>query len=515
MPGKRISMKKVHEILRLSMEEGWSQREISNSVHLGKTTVQRVLQKVGDSGLTWQQLKGMSEIQLIETVLYPPRRLPSQTKKPLPDWTQVRKQLLEKGVTLMLVWMDYKHDHPDGLQYSQFCSSYKAWLKSADLTLRHRHVAGDKLFVDFSGLKVPWLHLPSGEIQEASIFVAVLGASNMTFVQAVANESLPSWISAHVDAFAFFEGAPQAIVPDNLRSGVARACRYDPDTNPTYHSLAEHYGTTVMPTRARKPRDKAKVEVGVQIVQRWVLAQLRRQTFTSLQEINDAICPLLKHLNSKVMRRYGVSRQQLWQETEKAALRPLPSEPFEIPIWKTAKVNIDYHVEFERRYYSVPFSAVGTQVLIKATRQLVRIFQGDAVLASHPRLEGPLGQFQTLAEHMPPRHTAYLKWTPERILEWAESTGPSTKSYCQEVIAHRKHPEQGFRACLGILRLGQKFSAERLEEVCSQALGMKVYSYRVIERLLQERAKSQPRKRTRPQTELPHHENIRGSSYYN
>jgi transposase len=468
-----------------------------------------VLAKVRAAGFDWAALSSLREYEIVQKIIHP--GMPGGSAKPQPDWAAIRMELLKKGNTLALAWMDYKEDQPHGLQYSRFCELYRQWDQQSRLVLRHNHIAGDKLFVDFSGLTVPWLDLATNTIRNAEIFIAVLGASNFTFVKAAPDQTLKSWLELHVDAFIFFGGVPKAVVPDNLRAGVSRACRYDPDTNPSYLSLAEHYDTAIIPARAYKPKDKAKAEVGVQVVQRWVLARLRRMTFTSVAEINKAIPQLLAQLNSRVMRHLGVSRKELFDRYEKPALKYLPESPFELSSWKLAKVNIDYHVEFGRHYYSVPYRFVGLEVRVKVTRSLVEIFHMDDCIARHKRNDLMIpGRFTTLAEHMPPQHAEHVKWTPERILDWAQKSGPATRELCERVIANRKLPEQGFRSCLGILRLGKCYDENRLEAACASALRMRTVTYRVIEELL----KRETATVVSAESKIPAHENIRGSNYY-
>lgn len=516
MPRERTSMRKTKEILRLSLAEGLGQRDIALSTGVGKTTIQELLAKVKAQGKTWEDLKHMRETEIVEQIAFPGHKPKSSSKGSTPDWSRVRSELLKKGNTLALLWMDYRQEHPMGIQYSQFCLRYRMWEKESHLVLKHHHVAGEKMFVDFSGLTVPWIDRHTGEIHEAQIFVACLGASNYTFAKASSDQSLSRWIDLHVAAFDFFQGVPKAIVPDNLRSGVSRACRYDPETNPTYLSLAEHYNTAIIPTRARKPRDKAKVEVAVQIVQRWILAILRRQTFTSIEEINEHIKPLLENLNNKTMRHLGASRKELWEKYEKPELKELPNVIFEIPTWKIAKVSIDYHIECGRHYYSVPFRYVGAEVRIKLTRSLIEVFHQSEIISTHKRVENAHYRHSTIAEHMPPKHAEYVKWTPEKILDWAQTSGKATRTFCEQIIASRKHPEQGFRTCLGVLRLEKTYDQDRLEKACSMALGMKSYRYRtVLDILRSKKDKVNQNKKSIPTpVNIPAHENIRGSSYY-
>ena len=511
MPRSRTSMRKTKEILRLALNERLPQRQIAQSTGAGKSTIQGILIKAKAVGLVWEQLQDLSEAEILTRLNLMPT---NQKRLPEPDWAAIHQEMMKKGVTLALLWLDFKQEHPEGVTYSPFCAGYRKWRKKKSLTMRQHHPAGKKLFVDFSGLCVPWLDLESGELRNAEIFVAVLGASNYTFAKAVKDQSSLSWLNCHVAALEFFGGVTEAIVPDNLRAGVSRACRYDPDTNPSYLALAEHYGTAIIPTRAYKPRDKAKVEVGVQVVQRWILAILRRQTFTSVYEINVFLKPLLDNLNAKIMRHLSISRRELFESIEKAALKPLPVDRFESAEWKTAKVNIDYHIEFERHYYSVPHKFVGEKVDIKSTILSVEVYCGGKRIAIHPRIRA-IGRHTTLPEHMPPSHQAHAKWTPERIMNWAEKTGPKAFELCQKIIEGRSHPEQGFRACLGIMRLGKRNSYERLEKACEMALEMRSLRYKTVQDILKNESNKKPRPlKIVPPIQIDHHENIRGANYY-
>lgn len=511
MPRPRISMRKTKEILRLALSEGLPQRQIAQSTGASKTTVQDILAKAKAFDMEWEQIKDLREAAIVARLL-PCRR---EAAKPDPDWNYVQIELTKKGTTLLLLWLDYKQENPEALSYSRFCQRYRDWKKTSSLSMRQHHTAGDKLFVDFSGLGVPWIDIETGDIQKAEVFVAVLGASSFTFAKATADQSSRSWLDCHIAALEFIGGVPAAIVPDNLRSGVSRACRYDPDTNPAYLSLAEHYETAIIPTRAYKPKDKAKAEVGVQVVQRWILAILRHQTFTSVQEINQFLGPLLDKLNNRIMKHRSASRRELFETIDKPALKPLPSQRFSSPEWKIAKVNIDYHVEFERHYYSVPFTFVGKKIDLKATSLAIEIYYQGERIAMHLRVRGVIGRHSTLPEHMPPAHQAHAEWTPERILGWAADTGPKTEELCKKILESRRHPEQGFRACLGIMRLGKDYSSERLEKACSIAIDMKTLRYRAVQDILKNEIdrKVRPLKIVASQV-IEHHENIRGANYY-
>jgi transposase len=506
-------MRKTKEILRLALNEGLAQREIALSTGVGKTTVQEIVARAKQAGLEWTDLQHVHEPDIVSQ-LYP-RPQGAKVKKDA-DWPAIDRELKKKGNTLSLLWLDDKEENPDGMGYSSFCEHYRQWKKSCGLTMRQHHPAGKRFFVDFSGLTVPWLDLESGEMHEAEIFVAVLGASNLTFVRAVKDQSSASWLDCHVRCLTFIGGVPETIVPDNLRSGVSRACRYDPDTNPAYQWFAEHYGTAIIPARAYKPRDKAKAEVGVQVAQRWILAILRRQTFTSIAEINIQIQILLEKLNNRIMKHLGTSRRQLFEEIEREALKPLAPIAFSFPAWKIVKVSVDYHIEFERHYYSVPHSFVGKSVDIKATVSTVEIFEGGKRIAIHQRYGGRPGRHTTLPEHMPASHRAHAEWTPERILQWAEESGSHVVELCRRIMEGRPHPEQGFRSCLGILRLGKNHGQDRLDKACEMAISMKSLRYRTIQDILRSGSDRKVRilKPTKP-AQIQHHENIRGADYYN
>ena len=509
MPRERISVKKVKEVLRLALAQGRSQREIARATGVGKTTVQDVIARAEAAGIEdWEAIKGDREHKLIEK-LFPPT--PGE-KRPEPNWATIKTELMRKGMTLSLLWIEYSDGLANALRYSQFCRRYRDWEKRLTISMRQDHKAGEKCFVDFSGVKVPFIDKVTGEIRESEIFVGVLGASNYTFVRAVPDQTLSSWIDCHAKMFAFFGGVPEIVVPDNLKSGVTKSCRYEPETNPAYRECAEYYDVAVIPTRTYAPKDKAKVEVGVQIVERWILMRLRKQTFTSVHEINQAISGLLVELNNRTMRRYNKSRKELFDAVEKPALRPLPASEFELSAWKKAKVNIDYHVEVARHYYSVPFKHIGKNVDIRFTRKKIEVFFDGEIIAHHGRSYDE-GKHTTIAAHMPPKHVACADWTPERILNWARESGVEVKTLCEKIIASRHHPEQGFRSCLGVLRLGDKYTVPRLKKACELALKKPSPSYKIVKTILQTNQDLKSPTKPAPIVHIAH-ENIRGAEYF-
>jgi transposase len=425
----------------------------------------------------------------------------------------VHRELKRKGVTLVLLWQEYKEITPDGLQYSQFCEAYRQWAGKLDLVMRQSHRAGETLFVDYAGQTIPVVDPRTGEVHATAIFIAVLGASNYTFAEATWSQSLPDWIGSHVRAFAAFGGVPQVVVPDNLKAAVSRPHRYEPPLNRTYADLAQHYGVAIVPARAARPRDKAKVEVGVQVVERWILARLRHQTFFSLLELNTAIAGLLGPLNQRPFKKLAGSRQSVFEALDRPALRPLPIQPYAYAEWKFVRVNIDYHVDVEGHYYSVPYTLVKQQLEARLSAHVVEIFHKGTRVASHQR--SPLkGRHSTVVAHMPKAHQHYAEWTPHRLILWAAKTGEATAHVVEAILASRPHPQQGFRACLGIMRLGKRYGEERLEAACQRAIRIGACSYKSIESMLKHELDQQPLPAPPAAAPVITHGNIRGAQYY-
>ena len=409
--------------------------------------------------------------------------------------------------------MEYKDTHPEGYQYSQFCEYYRRWNATLDLVLRQEYRVGEKMFVDFAGKTIPIVNPQTGEIRAAEIFVGVLGASNYTYAEACESQELPFWIKAHINAFEYYGGVCQIIIQDNLKSGVIKACRYEPELNPTYRDMAAHYGTAVIPARVRKPKDKAKVETGVQLVTRWITAVLRKETFFSLQELNKRIRELLERLNNRPFRKFNGSRKELFLKIEKAALKPLPVERYEYATFKEVMVSMDYHVELEGHYYSVPYQIVKAHVEAKLTLSTVEILYNGKRVAMHKR-SYEKGSATTVNEHRPKAHQKYLEWTPSKIMSCAQKTGPATANLVDIIISTKPHPEQGYRSCLGILRLGKKYTDERLEAASERAIALKSFSYKSVKSILRTGFDKQPIKQKEVMIPI-HHQNIRGSDYYN
>ncbi len=506
-------MRKLKEVLRLRFELGLGQEQIARSCSIAQSTVSGYLRRAQRAGLGWPLPESWEDQQLEEALFGRPLRRVYEHRKPQPDWARIHEELQRHAhLTLQLVWEEYRQAHPEGYGYSRFSELYQRWRRHIDVVLRQEHRAGEKLFVDYAGATIPIYDPRGGPTRPAVIFVAVLGASNYTYAEATASQELENWIGSHIRAFEFYGGCPQLVIPDNTRSGVSRACRYEPDLNRTYHEMAVHYGVAVLPARPYKPRDKAKAENGVQLVQRWIVAALRHQRFFSLTELNAAIRELLDKLNRRPFRKRPGCRASLFAELDQPALQPLPAQRFEFHQWATARVNIDYHVEFERHYYSVPYTLTGQLVEIRATLTTVEIFQRGQRVASHARSPQHY-QATTVPEHRPKSHQQHLAWPPSRLLQWAQSVGPATVQLFATILKSKPHPEMGYRSCLGILRLGQRYSTERLEAAATRAVSTGACSYHSMKSILERSLDRQPF--TAPQTRPPlEHDNIRGASYF-
>jgi transposase len=513
MPAGRLSMRKIREVLRLKYECGLTNRQIAKSCAVSRPAVAGYVRRAQAAGLSWP-LPEMLDDATLERELFPPPILASTNTRPEPDWSEVHQQLkAHKSVTLSLLWEEYKACRQQGYQYSWFCEQYRTWRGQLDLAMRQEYRAGEKCFVDYAGQTIPIVTPKTGQIREAQLFVAVLGASNYTFAEATESQALPDWIGSHVRAFTYFHGVPAITVPDNCKTGVTHPHRYEPDLNPTYQDLASHYGTAIIPTRIMRPRDKAKVEAGVLIAERWILARLRNHTFFSLRELNAAIEPLLERLNAKDFKKLPGSRQSWFESVDRPALKPLPAYPYVYAEWKKARVNIDYHIEVQGHYYSVPYQLRQKQLDVRLTNSTVECFYKNNRLASHARSYHK-GRHTTCREHMPKAHQQYLDWTPERLIRWAHKFGPATASVVETILASRIHPQQGFRSCLGILRLGKAYSQERLEAACHRAVRLDAYAYKSIESILKRGMDRQALPEEHKQVPLQQHGNIRGPEYY-
>lgn len=512
MARKKLSMRQIQEILRLKHQNQLSVREIARSCSLAASRVGDYLKRAEAASIAWPLPDGITEEELTRQLFGGTCPQPPTQELPLPDWRYIQQELRRKGVTLRLLWQEYHETNPQGYGYSRFCELYRAWAQTLDPVLRQVHVPGEKMFVDWAGQTVP-IHNPDGTVSEAQIFVAVLGASNKTFAEAFANQQLPSWIAAHCHAYAFFQGVARVTVPDNPKTGVIKACRYEPMLHRTYQEMAAHYGTVVIPARPKRPRDKSKVEAGVQIAERHILAALRDQRFFSIGELNQAMEPLLAKLNDKPFQKLEGSRDSWFEHHEKPKLLPLPATPFELATWSTAKVNIDYHVVVDNHYYSVPYTLVHQQLDVRLTDKTVELFKAGKRVAAHVRSH-QAGRSTTVEEHRPKSHQKYLQWTPGRMIEWAKNVGPECAKVVEKILEDRPHPEMGYRSCLGIIRLGKAAGNARLEAACRRALHFGTCSYSSIKSILEKQLEAQPLEQELP-LPSPIHSNLRGGPYYN
>jgi transposase len=513
MAQKRLSVRKIREILRLRHEQGLSHREVARSLSMGATSVGDCLSRFRAMNLTWQEALIFSDEDL-ETSLYPKKNI-RQEAADCPNWPDLHRELRRKGMTLQLLWEEYKEQSPGGYQYSQFCFRYKKFVRSVEYVFRNDHRGGEKLFIDYAGMTVPIQDRATGDLHKAQIFIATFGASNYTYAEATWSQKIPDWIGSHQRAFIFFGGVPEVLVPDNLKSAVTKACRYDPDINPAYHEMARHFGCAVVPARARKPRDKAKVENAVLVVERWILAVLRKRQFFSLDELNQEVKILLTRLNSRPFKKMSGNRAEHFAQLDRPHLKPLPEKLFEMAEFKLAKVNINYHVEVESHSYSVPHTLVQERVEIRYTATVIEIFHQGVRAASHPRSYRKWG-YTTVEEHMPLSHREHVSWTPERLSRWAAKSGVQTQKVTDSIMAAKTYPQQGYRAVLGLMRMGQTFGQDRLEAACARAIQIGSPTYKSVGSIL---------KRCLDQTQmplgeeflsdkLPPHSNIRGREYF-
>jgi transposase len=505
-------MRKIRDVLRLHFQGRLTNRQIAQSLGLSRSTVAEYLGRAETAGLGWPLPEGLDETTL-EQRLFPPFFLFDSRPRPQPEWASVHRELRRDGVTLFLLWQEYRAVHSEGYQYSRFCELYGRFVGKLAPSMRQVHRAGERIFIDFSGKKPHLVDPRTGEVIEVELFVGALGASGYIYAEATMGQDLLCWIGAHQRMFVFYEGCSAILTPDNLKSGITKPCRYEPGVNRTYEEMADYYGAVVIPARVRKPRDKPKVELAVLLAQRWILARLRNRTFFSLAKLNAAIWELLPSVNDRPIRRLGVSRRQLFEDLDRPALKPLPPQPYELAEWFQGKANIDYHMEVDDNFYSVPYQIRQERLEARATITTVEIFFHSRRIASHPRQWGK-GKYATLSEHMPASHRAHLEWTPSRLIEWAGKTGPATAQLAAHIMENRPHPEQGFRSCLGLMRLSKKHGAERLEAASRRALHLRSYSYQTVKNILATGTDRLPLEDEVPALPLSPHENVRGADYY-
>ncbi|MCC6650825.1 MAG: IS21 family transposase [Candidatus Eisenbacteria bacterium] len=512
MATERLPMRNIREILRYKWSLGRSHREVAASLGVSVGAVSGVERRARAAGLDWAAAEAFGDDEL-ETRLYGDSA--AQRRRPLPDPVWIHTERKRPGVTLELLHTEYREQHADGYGYTQFCERYRQWCSDRRLSMVQVHRAGEKLFVDYAGKKPTLTDPATGERREVELFVAVLGASNLTYVEASESQQIAEWIASHVRAFEYLGGVTAVVVPDQLKSGVTRACRYEPEIQRSYEEMARHYGTVILPARPASPRDKAKVEVGVQIVERWILARLRHETFFTLHALNERIAELLEDLNARTMRRYRASRRALFEQLDRPALKPLPAQRFEHASWKLVRPSLDYHVELDGHYYSVPFTLRHERLELRHTATTVEVFHRGDRVASHLK-SATHGRHTTVPEHMPRAHQAHLEWSPARLMRWGQGIGANTGALVEAILAARPHPEQGYRSCLGLLRLGKRYGNERLEIAAARARAAGAKSYRHVDSILKHGLDRLPAPDERPHDDaaVVAHDNLRGAEYY-
>jgi transposase len=505
-------MRKIRDALRLTHAMGMSRRVVGEATGIGKTAVGEYVRRAAVAGLSWPLPDEIDDGEL-ERRLFPPADTAPPAARTEPDWSYIHAELKRRGVTLTLLWQEYRAEHAQGYAYSWFCERYSHWKKRISATMRQTHLAGEKLFVDWAGDTMPVFDPTTGEEHRAHIFVAALGASNYTYAEARWTETLPDWIGAHVNALAAIGGVPKALVPDNLKAGITKPSRYEPGINRTYQDLADHYGCVVLPTRVMKPRDKAKVEVAVQIVERFVLAKLRNRRFFSLAELNAAIRDCVMAINAKILRRFGQSRNELLETLDRPALNALPATPYSYAEWKRARVAPDYHIEIDGHYYSVPSKLIREIVDARIASATVEIFHKGERVASHA-FSAVRNRHTTTTEHMPSAHRRYAQWTPARLMSEAAKIGPATVALFEAIMKAKPHPEQGFRSCLGIVGLARSYGVIRLEAAARRGNDIGATSYGSIASILKHGLDKAFATEPAPDAPPIRHGNIRGSGYF-
>ena len=513
MANQRITMRKIREVLRLHFAAQLSVRKISASTKISVGGIQKLLTKAKDLSLSWP-LPDELDDTLLAKKFYPRADTRVSQRFEVPDWSEVHRELKGKGVTKNLLWQEYTQQYPNRCySYSQYCDRYMHWLKKQKRSMRQPHKAGEKLFVDYAGQTMPIVCNSTGEVRFAEIFVAVLGASNFTFAEATWSQKLPDWIGSHVRAFEFIGGVTEIVVPDNLRSGVSKACRYDPDVNPSYQQWASHYGTAIIPARPRKPQDKAKAEVGVLIIERWILAKLRHQTFFSLAELNHCIKALLLEVNNKPFKQLKGTRQTWFDSIDKPVLAALPKHAYQYTDIKRVKVNIDYHVQYDHHLYSVPHHLVGEKLELHAKDHLIEAYFQNKRITSHVRKYHP--GMTTIPEHMPTQHEQHHKWSAGRLMNWAQDIGNEVLIWVKALLAQKQHEEQAYRVCLGLLNLSRNYPRERLNKACAIANKHSLYRLKNIKDILKSNQDKLVPETKEQLSLLPQaHENIRGPKSY-
>jgi len=508
-------MRQIRQTLHLHYQAGLSYAQVGRALGVPKSTVAKMVSMARAADVDWALAQTLTDAELEARVYRPP--VPRASSRLEPDYALIHQELKRPGVTLMLLWEEYQRGQASAgepaYKYTSFCIKYRAWAACLKRSMRQTHLAGERLFVDYAGQTLPIIDATTGAISRAQVFVAVLGASNYTYACATATQAAVDWVGAIIQALEFIDGVPRLIVPDQTRALIARPDRYEPTPGRLVEELCSHYDVAVLPARPAHPRDKPKVEVGVQIVERWILARLRNRRFFSLAEVNAAIAELLPVLNQRPFKKLPGCRASAFAELDQPVLRPLPATRMAIARFKPARVNIDYHVELDGHYYSVPHRLVGTRVELRITGRSVEAYVGQQRVACHAYSQ-VRGGYSTNPEHMPASHRAHREWSPQRLIAWGERIGMACGTVVQWQMQHRPHPEQGYRACLGLRRLARQYGDQRLEAACARALAIGSPTYRSIHSILQSGLDQHPLPSASPPSPMPEHDNVRGPTYY-
>jgi len=514
MPRNRINVEKIREILRLYLELNFSIREISKAIGVSKTSVGEYIAEFKRTGLTYHDITNKSDTDIVDLFEKSNKSASPLYEDLSKEFTYIEKELKRPGVTLYLLWEEYAQHTQGGFSYSRFCHHYRMWKGKQKPDMHMEHKAGDKMYADFTGKKMHYVDPFTGQRNEVEIFVAILGASQLTYVEAVKSQKLEDWIKVNENALRYFGGSPRGISPDNLKSAVTKACNYEPLINETYKDLARHYNTVILPARPVRPKDKSLSENAVNLTYQRIFARLRNLTFFSLEELNQAIWDELeKHNNTKFQKR-DTSRRQLFEEIEKSELRPLPVEYYELKNYQSARAGFNYHVYLkeDKHYYSVPYQYNGKVMKIIYTTGMVEIYKNNIRVAIHKR-DRRAYQYTTVKEHMPSNHRFVDGWRSERFIKWASKLGEPVVSFIQRLLDSRDHPEQAFKSCMGILKLEKKYDRQALKHACKKALELNVISYKFINNSLKNNThKMDPQEKN--DIKLPFHDNIRGKENY-
>ena len=519
MARKRTGMKKIREVIRLKSTTKMSDRQIARALNISRPVVVKYWQGFNSSGLVFEQIEEMADSALVRLIEKPRIEKCSKYQQLVQYFPYFVMELQRTGVTLQLLWEEYKQKHLEGFQYSQFCYHFLMWRNASEVRMHIKHKAGDKMFVDYAGDKLTYIDRKSGKEIAVETFVAILGASGLTYAEGSVSQEKQEWIRSNERAFWYFGGASDAIVPDNLLSAVSHADRYEPEINPDFAEFAEYYGTVIIPARVREARDKALVENAVRLIYQRIYAPLRNRTFYSLEELNEAIWDLLEEHNNKAFQRLKISRRELFEKAEKKTLTPLPAERYPMKTTKWVTVWFNYHVELREdlHYYSVPHylyqEKPKTRVKMVYDDRIVALYYDNVRITQHRRDRTP-NDYSTNPDHMPANHRFYSKWSPERVLRWARSIGGEVVEVIEKVLKGRKHPEQAFRVCLGILSLAKKYGDKRLNKACKQANQFGTCSFKRIESTIKLGLEEEKHPQLDLNSTIPDHENIRGGQYY-